>query len=146
MGHQLSSLSTRLHSEVSSILQRYPKYRQHLLSLLSRYHHDPTLSDQQILQWSAERFVSDLTNGDHEIGEYFLKRLAEVDLGNFDAPTITQCIAQAAMQALEGQTQRLREKQANTEWKTDISGDELSDRYAYGGSAVYPSIIPFHFT
>ena len=90
--------------------------------------------------------MSDLTNGDHEIGEYFLKRLAEVDLGNFDAPTITQCIAQAAMQALEGQTQRLREKQANTEWKTDISGDELSDRYAYGGSAVYPSIIPFHFT
>lgn len=118
MGQQLSSLSSRLSSELTSVLDASPHYKQQLRQLLAQYAKDPTLSDQQILQWCGERLVSDVTDTKHEIGSIFLPRLSKVDLQNFDARTITQCIAQAAMQYLEGEE---RTENRDIETETDTS-------------------------
>lgn len=103
MGQQLSSLSDRIRSDLISTIDSHPDYRTSLRQLLRQYQSDASLSSAQILQWSGEKLVADLTDESHQIGFNFLQRLGQCNLANFDAQTVTQCIAQAAMQYIEGQ-------------------------------------------
>jgi hypothetical protein len=107
MGQQLSRLSDTITTQLVAALDASPGYRVELLALLQKYTADKSLSEAQVLQWSAEKLVADATNQQHELGARFLPALASHDLGNFDATTVTQCIAQAAMQYLEGTTSKL---------------------------------------
>lgn len=102
MGQQLSRLSESISGALLSSLDASPAYRRRLMQLLQTYTADRSLSDAQVLQWSAEKLVADATNQSHELGARFLPALAAIDLQSFDATTVTQCIAQAAMQFLEG--------------------------------------------
>ena len=102
MGQQLSRLSEAISGALLSSLDASPAYRRRLMQLLQTYTADRSLSDAQVLQWSAEKLVADATNQSHELGARFLPALAAIDLQSFDATTVTQCIAQAAMQFLEG--------------------------------------------
>lgn len=102
MGQPLSRLSESISGALLSSLDASPAYRRRLMQLLQTYTADRSLSDAQVLQWSAEKLVADATNQSHELGARFLPALAAIDLQTFDATTVTQCIAQAAMQFLEG--------------------------------------------
>ena len=101
MGQQLSVLSASVTKELLAALDASPGYRSRLQQIVLQYQSDRSLSPAQILQWSAEKLVADATNAQHELGARFLPALAACDLRGFDATTVTQCIAQAAMQYLE---------------------------------------------
>lgn len=122
MGQHLTVVSGDIATSLQSVLDASPSYRHQLRQLLHQYQSDPSLSAAQILQWSGEKLVADATNETHEIGARFLPMLAKIDLGKLDASTVTQCIAQAAMQYLEGRCGRTQSsrcaRRTHREWLT----------------------------
>lgn len=102
MGSQLAVLANGVESCLVSSMDACASYRARLLGVLGRYAADAGVSEQQALQWTAERLVEDATNPQHELGAKFLPALARLELGHADAATVTRCIAQAAMKYLEG--------------------------------------------